>query len=71
MFRAFTQDFSFAQDWGAGQKNGFSLLLRYLPSMLPWFYSNGHLSAIYFSVASRTTHANDTFLSLAISSRVS
>ena len=38
------------QDWE--QKNGFSLLLRYLPSMLPWFYCNGHLSAIYFSVAS-------------------
>ena len=32
--------------------------------------SNGHLSAIYCSLASRTTHASDTFFWRAISSSV-
>src|ERR1700728_4316555 len=35
------------------------------------FPNNGHFSAIYFSAASRTTHASETFFSLAMTSSVS
>ena len=33
--------------------------------------NSGHLSAMYFSAASRTTQANETFFSFAITSKVS